>query len=486
MTGNVSKRKSIQSGDMNALARKVQLIIETLPNEFDKKADQSEVSVLSSEVEKLKTSFEGLSPVSVIDMTDLNTDDTNIIMNDKRIVDIKPDESLIPEYRIIAFGIENQHIQYAFMISEAAYYENNAHSYGYAQKLKIIKTGEEYFRVIYNDDIENPAIYDLKCNNTKEYIPTQEYHPATKKYVDDEISAYGIKDAGELRCNGAGGANLNDVMEDTIADIQKNGIYKLVVIYVDSGSLISENCFLTVCIFDSNPDSGDSIVQEVIMNSARWKRSFNSGSWSAWTYDPKVNGSNILAKNNSSVYTPTQNYHPATKKYVDDIKIPVIDLGAKMIDTEFTLTEEQANQIFADIPPIVSLIVSAPVELMSENLAYHTNLYRYYKGVNNADFSNVILHENGSKSWVNLTINNRTSAVLKQTDENKILIDTTLTKQNSAAEAKATGEAINLVNEKIGTKLDNIEGSPHIADPVDQSRIFFQKPLIPLYRGTGT
>lgn len=37
--------------------------------------------------------------------------------------------------------------------------------------------------------------------------------------------------------------------------------------------------------------------------------------------DLKADKSNVLEKDNTTTYTPTQDYHPATKKYVDDIII---------------------------------------------------------------------------------------------------------------------------------------------------------------------
>ena len=37
-----------------------------------------------------------------------------------------------------------------------------------------------------------------------------------------------------------------------------------------------------------------------------------------WVDLTGVRDSDVLTKNNTTVYTPTANYHPATKKYVDD------------------------------------------------------------------------------------------------------------------------------------------------------------------------
>lgn len=41
--------------------------------------------------------------------------------------------------------------------------------------------------------------------------------------------------------------------------------------------------------------------------------------------DKKANSSDVLKKTNTAAFTPTADYHPATKKYVDDNKIDIID-----------------------------------------------------------------------------------------------------------------------------------------------------------------
>lgn len=38
----------------------------------------------------------------------------------------------------------------------------------------------------------------------------------------------------------------------------------------------------------------------------------------SWDLIDKANVTDVLTKTNSTIYTPTANYHPATKKYVDD------------------------------------------------------------------------------------------------------------------------------------------------------------------------
>lgn len=50
--------------------------------------------------------------------------------------------------------------------------------------------------------------------------------------------------------------------------------------------------------------------------------------------------SNYLAKDNTDSYTPTADYNPATKKYVDDNTLPYYDSGYYMTPTRWTIVSE--------------------------------------------------------------------------------------------------------------------------------------------------
>lgn len=62
---------------------------------------------------------------------------------------------------------------------------------------------------------------------------------------------------------------------------------------------------------------------------------------------PQPNLSNYLAKNNTTEYTPTEDYNPATKKYVDDknIEIPLIDITDYYQNKELTIPQTFLNEI---------------------------------------------------------------------------------------------------------------------------------------------
>lgn len=86
---------------------------------------------------------------------------------------------------------------------------------------------------------------------------------------------------------------------------------------------------LNTQIVDELPDEGEENVVYLVPTEdeqdmfAEWV--YIDGQWNPWgvkridldTLKEEIE-SEVLTKNNTTVYTPTANYHPATKKYVDD------------------------------------------------------------------------------------------------------------------------------------------------------------------------
>lgn len=112
----------------------------------------------------------------------------------------------------------------------------------------------------------------LEVDNNKSYIPTSDYNPATKKYVDDLVSTIST-------------LSFQVVTELPTTDIQTNIIY----------------------LVPSTTSSGQNIYDEYIYINSTWEK---IGSTS-------VDLSNYLSKDNTTAYTPTGDYNPATKQYVD-------------------------------------------------------------------------------------------------------------------------------------------------------------------------
>lgn len=89
--------------------------------------------------------------------------------------------------------------------------------------------------------------------------------------------------------------------------------------------------------------------------------------------------SNYLAKNNTTAYTPSGDYNPATKKYVDDSKLPVFEGTSGEWDN---LTEAQKEEYYISL-----------VEPIVDKIWYDTTNFRGYKftfgaPIANPDFDN--------------------------------------------------------------------------------------------------
>ena len=114
----------------------------------------------------------------------------------------------------------------------------------------------------------------LSTGNTREFIPTSDYHPATKKYVDDLVSTIST-------------LSFQVVTELPTTDIQTNIIY----------------------LVPSTTSSEQNVYDEYIYINNAWEKIGSTA----------IDLSNYLAKDNTVAYTPTNDYNPATKKYVDDL-----------------------------------------------------------------------------------------------------------------------------------------------------------------------
>lgn len=215
----------------------------------------------------------------------------------------------------------------------------------------------------------------LKKNNTTAYTPTQNYHPATKKYADasslykvynlgiNVIDRTGVLLLWEAEKDEYNATVYRGIMMGSLCTIPLNGITQaggvpLVSMFasfrkvgdnnetdfmyargsssirVAPATVIYNNKDYTalqvevngeadimnfVGYFDRPPlltwvpyreetGSGEVILNEEINNSI-----------DVFAVKELVGSSDVLTKNNTSAYTPTQHYHPATKAYADNI-----------------------------------------------------------------------------------------------------------------------------------------------------------------------
>ena len=164
------------------------------------------------------------------------------------------------------------------------------------------------------------AQYCLLPNNTKEYEVTGDYNPAHKKYVDEAVVANSYKvlpgevleitqsmASDDIFAKFGGKSAYLDFVKNTPTDS---------IIRVEGGAL----CVASMITYtDDNTNTID--IQTLGLNASQYIRvTVSSGTASALTVKYIfVNESDVLKKNNTTAYTPTQHYHPATKAYADNI-----------------------------------------------------------------------------------------------------------------------------------------------------------------------
>lgn len=148
----------------------------------------------------------------------------------------------------------------------------------------------------------------LTKDNTKEFTPDADYEPATKKYVDDSLSS-GNSDVFKIREAQISMGNTDPVVFNNIKEAITSG--KSIIVYSEEnsysiayGSIATGNIEL---IYSNIPG----VLTKITISSEEENPISTEMTMLA-------TDKNVLTKNNSTEYVPTENYHPATKKYVDD------------------------------------------------------------------------------------------------------------------------------------------------------------------------
>lgn len=164
----------------------------------------------------------------------------------------------------------------------------------------------------------------LKIGNTQEYTPTTDYNPATKKYVDDNtvIHPLPIYKMAEAPTMITYTVNIMDLKKLTtygaIRDINSTKYQRYHFIYpcddgtnktiVNTGDDINDTTF-RVYHYDNS--------STLTFNNVRYSIDYTKHSTSTDIIVTEYI-QNYLGIYNTREYTPTEDYHPATKKYVDD------------------------------------------------------------------------------------------------------------------------------------------------------------------------
>lgn len=218
------------------------------------------------------------------------------------------------------------------------------------------------------------AQYCLLPNNTKEYEVTGDYNPAHKKYVDEAVVANSYKVLPTEVLEITQGMASDDIFnkfggKSAYLDFVKNTPTNS-IIRVDGGAL----CVASMITYtDDNTSTLD--IQTLGLNASQYIRvTVNGGTASALTAKYIfVNESDVLKKNNTTAYTPTQHYHPATKAYADDIgygRTITITNADKVLNTA-NLSGVDAEQRVIDLFGSLDYFKNVVANILANHVRYY-------------------------------------------------------------------------------------------------------------------
>lgn len=165
----------------------------------------------------------------------------------------------------------------------------------------------------------------LTDRNTVAFTPTKDYQPSTKKYVDDTVVFKKLSSIIELNSDGQKIINvekfedkkiyyfINDINEGATTlysiNLYKNGEKNSIIMIYPNDRFITMSYKVS-----SNEFFAFSDMQSAKFNLVDKTREYNTSR----SVTKKVSAEQVLTKTNTTEFTPTSDYHPSTKKYVDD------------------------------------------------------------------------------------------------------------------------------------------------------------------------
>lgn len=218
------------------------------------------------------------------------------------------------------------------------------------------------------------AQYCLLPNNTKEYEVTGDYNPAHKKYVDEAVVANSYKvlpiEVLEITQSMAS----DDIFakfggKSAYLDFVKNTPTNS-IIRVEGGAL----CVASMISY-TNDNTSTLDIQTLGLNASQYiKVIVSGGTASALTAKYIfVNESDVLKKNNTTAYTPTQHYHPATKAYADNIsygRTITITNADKFLNTA-NLSGVDAEQRVIDLFGSLDNFKNVVADILANHVRYY-------------------------------------------------------------------------------------------------------------------
>lgn len=268
--------------------------------------------------------------------------------------------------KIIA--LKQQDIVGGYTISIAIFMENTINL--------MYNAGDSFTLLSITSDliITVEARYCLLPNNTKEYEVSGDYNPAHKKYVDEAVASNSYKVLPTEVLEITQGMASDDIFakfggKSAYLDFVKNTPTNS-IIRVEGGAL----CVASMISY-TNDNTSTLDIQTLGLNASQYIRvTVSGGTASALTAKYIfVNESDVLKKNNTTAYTPTQHYHPATKKYADDvhygksININSINDILDVVTLSGTDAENRITTLFGSL--------SNFDDIVADILANHTRYY---------------------------------------------------------------------------------------------------------------
>lgn len=307
--------------------------------------------------------------------------------------------------------------------------------------------------------------YLILKNNTAEYEVIGDYNPAHKKYVDEAVVANSYKVLPGEVLDITQGMASDDIFnkfggKSAYLDFVKNTPTNS-IIRVEGGAL----CVASMISY-TNDNTSTLDIQTLGLNASQYIRvTVSGGTASALTAKYIfVNESDVLKKNNTTAYTPTQHYHPATKAYADNIgygrTISINTTADKFLNTANLSgvdAEQRVIDLFGSLDNFKNVVANI--------LANHVRYYFHFSDNPNNDCVelgcvNAWRANNNSFHKLNFIITyydennlytNRISIVVSNdTAKSKVIIASLVNSDNISTVTKKTSTEYSNINPKAG------------------------------------
>ena len=201
-------------------------------------------------------------------------------------------------------------------------------------KIEVILEGicyTAYFKTDTVDAHTEKTVYYLTKNNNKEFTPTTDYEPATKKYVDDNILLEQLPILRVDETNKRIYVNCNNMgtYKKYFVPNKYANVYGFSFIYTNEDKSETEIALIGGAMtrddFILCARNTDTLFVLILGGTNKYTYTKSTKTLEKGLYG-------YLKIGNTQEYTPTENYHPATKKYVDDNKI-AYTISSKVLTT---------------------------------------------------------------------------------------------------------------------------------------------------------